>query len=167
MLAGKRVTLVVAMGHNRAIGLAGALPWHLPRELKHFRDTTLGKPVVMGRKTHESIGKPLPGRQNIVVSRDPAYATEGCDTAVSLRGAVEAAEGDEVMVIGGGQLYREALAHADRMVLTLVDCEPEADTWFPSWNAMDWTETVVREESADQDNPYAYRVIEYLRKASR
>jgi dihydrofolate reductase len=165
VLAGKRITLIVAMARNRAIGFEGALPWHLPRELKHFRDTTLGKPVVMGRKTHESIGRPLPGRQNIVVSRNRNYRSEGCDTAISLSAAVEAADGDEVMVIGGGQLYEEALPVADRMVLTHIECEPQADTWFPAWKRDDWVETIQREESQDENNRYAYRVIEYTRKA--
>ena len=164
MLGGKQIVLIVAMGRNRAIGFGGALPWHLPRELKHFRETTLGKPIVMGRKTHESIGRPLPGRQNIVVSRNSDYRAEGCDTAVSLRAAVSAARGKEIMVIGGGQLYDEALEHADRMVLTLVECEPEADTWFPSWDERNWAGSVIRDESPDQNNPYAYRVIEYVRK---
>ncbi|MBT8041070.1 MAG: dihydrofolate reductase [Xanthomonadales bacterium] len=153
------------MARNRAIGFEGALPWHLPRELKHFRDTTLGKPVVMGRKTHESIGRPLPGRQNIVVSRNRNYRSEGCDTAISLRSAVEAADGDEVMVIGGGQLYEEALPVADRMVLTHIECEPRADTWFPAWERDDWVETIQREERQDENNRHAYRVIEYTRKA--
>lgn len=165
MLGGKQIVLVVAMARNRAIGSEGALPWHLPRELKHFKETTWGKPVVMGRKTHESIGRPLPGRQNIVVSRNPDYRSDGCDTALSLRTAVDAARGDEVMVIGGGQLYTEALEYADRIVLTRVDCAPKADTWFAALDMEEWTENLLREESPDENNPFAYRVIELTRKS--
>jgi len=163
VLHGKTITLIAAMGRNRAIGRAGALPWHLPRELKHFRDVTLGKPIVMGRLTWQSIGRVLPGRQNIVVSRDPAFTAPGCDVATSLDTAVAIARGSEVMVIGGGQLYAAALPVADRMLLTRVDCAPEADTWFPAWVAADWREVSARDEAADAENPLAYRVVELRR----
>jgi len=166
MLHGKSITLVAAMGRNRAIGCDGELPWHLPRELKHFRDTTMGKPIVMGRLTWQSIGRALPGRQNIVVSRDPALTAPGCDVATSLDAAVALARGDEVMVIGGGQLYAAALPVADRMLLTLVDCAPEADTWFPAWDAADWSEFSTRDEAADAENPLAYRVVDLRRRGS-
>ncbi len=165
MLRGKRITLIAAMARNRAIGLDGAMPWHLPRELKHFKDSTMGKPIVMGRKTWESIGRVLPGRQNIVVTRDPDYAAAGCDVAASLEEAVAVASGEEVMIIGGGQLYAEAMPVADRMLLTLVDCEPGADTWFPDWKEQEWSGTTVRVEQPDEKNPYAYRVMEYARSA--
>jgi dihydrofolate reductase len=163
MLGGRKITLVAAMARNGAIGLDGDLPWHLPRELKHFKTITMGHPIVMGRKTWESIGRPLPGRQNIVVTRNPDYRAEGCDVASSLEAAVEVSNGDEVMVIGGGELYRQAMPHADRMVLTRVDCEPAADTWFPGWDPADWTEVAVRDEDPDADNPHAYRVIDLAR----
>ena len=163
MLHGKKITLVAAMARNRAIGLDGAMPWRLPRELKHFKETTMGKPIVMGRKTRESIGRVLPGRQNIVVTRNPDYLAEGCDVLLSLEAAVDSAAGDEVMVIGGGQVYAEALPFADRMVLTMVECEPEADTWFPEWDEGEWLEVSSRSEAPDEKNPYAYRVVEMLR----
>ena len=163
MLQGKKITLVAAMARNRAIGLDGAMPWHLPRELRHFKETTFGKPIVMGRKTWESIGRVLPGRQNIVVTRNPDYQAAGCDVVDSLESAAETAAGDEVMMIGGGQLYAEALPFADRMVLTLVECEPEADTWFPAWNDGEWREVASREEAPDEENPHAYRVVELER----
>ena len=166
VLQGKRITLIAAMAGNRAIGLDGAMPWHLPRELKHFKDSTMGKPIVMGRKTWESIGRVLPGRQNIVVTRNPDYSAAGCDVAASLAEAVTAASGPEVMVIGGGQLYAEAMAVADRMLLTLVECEPEADTWFPEWNEEEWAGTTVRVELPDEKNPLAYKVREYVRLPS-
>jgi dihydrofolate reductase len=155
----KTITLIAAMGHNRAIGLGGRIPWHLPAELQHFKQTTMEKPLVMGRKTREAIGRALPGRQNIVVSRQPGYAAKGCQCATSLEAAIDRAEGPEVMIIGGGELYRQALPLAGRMVLTLVDCSPEADTWFPGWREQDWR--VVSRESfgADEKNPLAYEIL--------
>jgi dihydrofolate reductase len=167
VLEGKRITLIAAMGSNRALGLRGALPWHLPRELKHFRETTMGKAIVMGRRTWESIGRALPGRQNIVVTRRPDFRAEGSQVAGSLEQAVAAASGDEVMIIGGGQLYAAALPHADRMILTLVDGAPEADTWFPPWTPDAWRETILRTEPADDANPLGYRVIELTRIRGR
>ena len=100
----KTLTLIAAMGKNRAIGLDGRMPWHLPAELQHFKKVTMGKAIVMGRKTWQAIGRPLPGRQNIVVSRYPDFSAEGVEVAGSLEDAVECSESDEVMVIGGGQL---------------------------------------------------------------
>ena len=164
MILHKTITLVAAMAANRAIGLDGQMPWHLPRELKHFKETTMGKPIVMGRKTWESIGRALPGRQNLVVTRNPDYIAPGCDVAGSLQDAVKMAAGEEVMIIGGGQLYTEAMPMADRMVLTRVDCEPKADTWFPEWDGAQWAETASRDELPDDKNPFAYRVIELKRQ---
>mgnify|MGYP001823962506 FL=1 len=164
MIGGKRISIVAAMARNRAIGIRGAMPWHLPRELRHFKETTMGKPIVMGRKTWESIGRALPGRQNLVVSRNPEFRADGCEITQSLEAAVRQARGDEVMVIGGGQLYVQALPVADRMVLTLVDCEPDADTWFPQWPESEWEQVSSREETADDKNPYSYRVIELIRR---
>jgi len=164
MLQGKMITLVAAMGRNRAIGLEGRLPWHLPRELRHFKATTMGKPIVMGRRTWQSIGRVLPGRQNLVVTRDRNFSAGSCDVVHSLEEAIARAEGGEVMIIGGGQLYREALPHADRLILTLVDCEPAADTWFPEWSEASWRRVSVRSEPADEHNPFSYRVIELTRR---
>ena len=160
----KQVTIIAAMARNLAIGFNGEMPWHLPGELKHFKETTMGKPIVMGRKTWESIGRPLPGRQNIVVTRNQSFQASGCDVAGSLDQAVRIASGEEVMIIGGGQLYAQALPFSDRMILTLVDCDPEADTWFPEWKNSEWRQISLRSESADERNPYAYQVIEWVRK---
>jgi len=162
----KNITIIAAMARNRAIGMDGEMPWHLPAELKHFKDSTMGKPIVMGRKTWQSIGRPLPGRQNIVISRSERFRAECCEVAASLEEAIQVARGGEVMIIGGGQLYRQALTFADRMLLTLVDCEPEADTWFPQWDEKDWRLVSERSEQADERNPYAYRVIELLRRTA-
>jgi dihydrofolate reductase len=166
MIADRQITIIAAMARNRAIGVDGRIPWHLPGELAHFKATTMGKPIIMGRKTWESIGRPLPGRQNIVVSRDPGFTAPGCETAASLEQAVSLAVGQEVMVIGGGELYARALPMADRMVLTVVDCEPRADTWFPRWNPDDWRQAGVREVPADEKNPIAYRVVEWVRRSA-
>ena len=160
---GKTVTLVAAMGRNRAIGLDGRMPWHLPAELQHFKRTTLGKSIVMGRKTWQSIGRPLPGRQNIVVSRDPGFVAAGADVVTSLGAAIEISDSAEIMVIGGGQLYSLALRQATRMVLTLIDIEPEADTWFPEWNANHWSQSNERLFPVDDNNKLAYRIIELRR----
>jgi len=163
MRNGKKITIIAAMACNRAIGLNGELPWHLPGELKHFKETTMGKPIVMGRKTWESIGRALPGRQNIVVTRNPSFQAAGCDVAGSLDEAIRIAGGEEVMIIGGGQLYAQAIPVADRMVLTLVECDQRADTWFPPWNEEDWRQFSARFECADDRNPYSYRVIDLAR----
>ena len=159
----RTITIIAAMARNRAIGLAGGMLWHLPGELRHFKETTMGKPIVMGRKTWESIGRALPGRQNIVVTRNREYSAPGCLVVPSLAGAIERAEGDEIMVIGGGELYRQALPAADRMVLTLVDCAPSADTWFPRWNENEWSEISRRSQSTDKNNELAFEVVELIR----
>ena len=159
----KTLTLIAAMGKNRAIGLDGRMPWHLPAELQHFKKVTMGKAIVMGRKTWQAIGRPLPGRQNIVVSRNPDFSAEGVEVAGSLEDAVERSESDEVMVIGGGQLYALALPLAQRMVLTLIDIEPEADTWFPEWNEKEWSQTSEECFPIDDNNKLAYRIVEFSR----
>ena len=166
MIHGKKITIIAAMARNLAIGHNGDMPWHLPGELKHFKETTMGRPIVMGRKTWESIGRPLPGRQNIVVTRNRSFQARGCDLAGSLDQAVQIARGEEVMVIGGGQLYQQALAVSDRMILTQVDCEPEADTWFPEWQSSEWRQVSLRSESANERNTYAYQVTEWVRMES-
>ncbi|MCW8926459.1 MAG: type 3 dihydrofolate reductase [Xanthomonadales bacterium] len=159
----QQLTLVAALGRNRAIGLDGRMPWHLPAELQHFKRTTMGKALVMGRKTWQAIGRPLPGRQNIVVSRNPLLEVDGIEVAGSLREALQIANSQEVMVIGGGQLYEQAMPLADRMVLTLIDIEPEADTWFPDWDDAQWERVAEQHFEADEKNPLAYCVIELER----
>ena len=163
MQNGKIITIIAAMARNRAIGLSGAMPWHLPGELRHFKETTMGKPILMGRKTWESIGRVLPGRQNIVVTRNREYRAEACLVVQSLSLAIEQAVGDEIMVIGGGQLYRQALPLADRMVLTLVDFTPVADTWFPEWSENEWSEISRRSQDIDENNELAFEVVELIR----
>jgi len=162
----KTITIIAAMARNRAIGLAGAMPWHLPGARRHFKETTMGKPIVMGRKTWESIGRALPGRQNIVVTHNREYCAEGCLVVQSLPLAIDQTDGDEIMVIGGGQLYHQALPTADRMVLTLVDCAPVADTWFPEWDENEWTEISRRSQAIDENNELAFEIVELIRLTS-
>ena len=159
----KRVTLIAAMGRNNAIGLDGAMPWHLPAELQHFKLATMGKAILMGRKTWQSIGRPLPGRQNIVISRNPAFSATGATVTASLSSAIEIAQANEIMVIGGGQLYALALPLAQRMLLTLIDIEPSADTWFPKWDSGQWQQTEDKHFQADEKNKLAYRIVELTR----
>ncbi len=162
--AGKKLTIVAAMAHNRAIGLRGGMPWHLPAELAHFKVTTMGRSLVMGRKTWESIGRPLPGRQNIVITSDPSFEAPGCDVVHSLEEAIEVATSVEVMIIGGGMLYRQALPLADRMVLTHIDSEAEADTWFPEWDEHEWVSITREHFAADHANGLAYDIVDYRRR---
>lgn len=159
----KRLILIAAVAKNLAIGLRGRMPWHLPDDLRHFKRVTLGKPVVMGRKTWEAIGKPLPGRQNIVISRNRDYRAKGCEVTCSLDAALGVAEGAELMIIGGGDLYRLALPDAQRMVLTIVDCTPEADTWFPRWSESAWELAGSEHHPADDHHAFSFEIQEWLR----
>ena len=151
------------MGKNRAIGLKGRMPWHLPAELQHFKQATMGKAILMGRKTWQAIGRPLPGRQNIVISRNPGFEAAGADLADSLPAALKIAQTDEVMVIGGGQLYTLTMPQAQSMILTLIDIEPEADTWFPAWDDQQWLQTDERLFPVDDKNGIAYRIVRFNR----
>lgn len=151
------ISLVVAMAENRVIGANNRLPWHLPADLKHFKRITMGHPIVMGRRTWESIGRPLPGRTSIVVTRQAGYRAEGAVVVNSLEAAVEAAaESDELMVIGGAWLFEEVLGRADRIYLTEIHAELEGDTYFPGLNEDEWA-CVSREDfEQDEKNPYDY-----------
>lgn len=159
----KTVTLIAAMATNRAIGLNGSMPWHLPGELQHFKKTTMGKAIVMGRKTWQSIGRSLPGRQNIVLSRGANFVAPGCDVACSLDEALKMARSDEVMIIGGGVIYEQAMPIANRMILTLIDAEFEADTWFPCWNPAEWKVRHRRVIPANDRHDYSYEVQDMVR----
>jgi len=160
-----KIALVVAAARNRAIGLNNKMPWHLPEDLKYFKRVTMGKPVIMGRNTFESIGRPLPGRPNIVISRNADYKADGITLVNSLEAALQAAVQllppgtDEVMVIGGAQIYAQALAQADRLYLTEVDAEPEADAFFPAIERAEWRESARESHAACERNPYAYSFV--------
>jgi dihydrofolate reductase len=155
-----KVSIVVAMAANRVIGNNNQLPWHLPADLKHFKQTTMGKPILMGRKTWESIGRPLPGRTNIVITRDESYAAPGCLVVHSIEAAMQAAaQQDEVMVIGGAEFYRQVLPRADTIYLTRIHQDFEGDTFFPELDEAEWQEVARVDCDADDRNPYAYSFI--------
>jgi len=158
------VALIAAMDRNRLIGRDNTLPWHLPEDLRHFKATTLGKPVVMGRKTWESLGRPLPGRRNIVVSRNPDYPLQGAELAPSLDAALARAAGDdETFVIGGADLYRQALPLAQRLYLTEIDAEHEGDAWFPAIPAGEWQESTRERHVSAGGLAYAFVLYERRR----
>jgi len=155
-----RINLIVAMAKNRVIGMGNAMPWHLPADFAWFRRQTMGHPVIMGRKTFESIGRPLPGRTNIVVSRNEAWRAEGVQACRTLEGALDAAKGHaEVFVIGGATLYAQALPLAGRIFLTEVDASPEGDTWFPVLAEQEWREISREHVPADAKNAYAMSFV--------
>lgn len=154
------IALVVAMDRRQVIGANGALPWRLPADLKHFRAITWGKPIVMGRKTHESIGRPLPGRKNIVVSQTPGFESPGCIVVRSIAEALMLTrEAPEVMVIGGAALYAETLPLAKRIYLTEVHAEFIGDVHFPPYDRAAWREQQRLDHPADKLNPYPYSFV--------
>lgn len=160
------VVLIAAVARNGVIGAGNALPWHLPADLKRFKALTLGHPVLMGRKTFESIGRPLPGRANIVVSRDPAFAAEGVTVAASVAAGLACAAAlgtPPVFVIGGAQIYAQCLTLADRIYLTRVDIEVAGDAFFPALAARQWHETACEHWPAADGHPaYAFVTLERL-----
>jgi dihydrofolate reductase len=139
------LTLIAAVARNRVIGAGGGIPWHLPEDFAHFKATTLGHTLVMGRATYDSIGRPLPGRTTIVVTRDPGWHAEGVLVAHSLEAALALAGDAEVFVAGGAAIYEQAMAFADALLISEVDLEPEGDTWFPPIDPVMWRE-VGRQE---------------------
>ncbi len=160
------VTLVVAYARNRTIGRDNALPWKLPGDLAHFKRTTLGAPIVMGRKTWESLGRPLPGRTNIVISRDSAYAATGAQVVSSLDEAVTRAGAvPEVFVIGGAQIYAQTLPHADRIVATEVAADVDGDAFFPVLPDGQWRE--MSRKRQPEENGYAYDFVVYEQARQR
>lgn len=165
-----RVGVIAAMSRNRVIGREGGLPWHLPADLKAFKAATLGKPVIMGRRTWDSIGKALPGRLNIVVSRNPGFDAPGITACRSLDAALQAAAASgagEVMIIGGASLYKQALPLAWEMLLTIVDADLEGDTFFPPYDASRWLETGREHRAADEQNEHAMDFVRLLAKRAR
>ena len=159
------VSLVVAASTNNVIGRDGGLPWHLPDDLRHFKRITTGKPVIMGRRTYESIGRPLPDRHNIVMTRDSDYAAEGCDVVSSVGEALElAGDADEVMVIGGGQVYRDFLPRADRIYMTRVQAEVQGDTLFPDIDRSAWRLVSSEHHAADEKHGHAFEMLVFERR---
>ena len=168
-----KLSLICAMAENRVIGRNNSLPWHLSEDLKYFKASTMGHCIIMGRKTWESIGRPLPGRTSIVVSRNPDYQAEGAKVVQSLDEAIKLAESvaeidgrDEAFVIGGAGLYSAALPKAQRFHLTRVHAEVEGDTKLKEFDESQWQEVRRIEHSCDADNPYDYSICLLERKAS-
>ena len=159
------VSLVVAASTNNVIGRDGGLPWHLPDDLRHFKRITTGKPVIMGRRTCDSIGRPLPDRHNIVMTRDPGYVAEGCDVVSSVAEALDVAgDANEVMVIGGGQVYRDFLPRADRIYMTRVQAEVQGDAFFPGIDGNGWRLVSVEHHAADEKHEYPFEMMVFERR---
>ncbi|MFA7095676.1 MAG: type 3 dihydrofolate reductase [Gammaproteobacteria bacterium] len=163
---GKRtISLIVAMDRNRLIGADNGLPWRLPADLKYFKSITMGKAIIMGRKTYESIGRPLPGRTNIVVTRERGYQAPGCIVVHSIDEALARPEcGDEVMIIGGASFYEQMLPRADRLYVTFIDAEFAGDTYFPAFDLDAWREIRREDHEPDEQNRYRYSFTVLERK---
>ena len=156
-----RVSLIVAISANDVIGVRGELPWRLPDDLRRFKQLTTGKPIVMGRLTYESIGRALPDRQNIIISRNPHYLAPGCDVVDSPDAAIDVANGaEEIMIIGGGHVYREFLPLADRVYLTRVHADIDGDTFFPEICEDEWQETSRESHPVDEHHAFAFDIIQ-------
>ena len=154
------ISLIVAMDLNRVIGNDGDLPWRLSSDLKHFKKITMGKPIVMGRITHESIGRPLPGRENVVISRDKDYQTRDCTVLHSLECVyAKFHDTDEIMIMGGAELYAQTLDKAKRIYLTEVHAKMKGDTYFPKFDRENWEEVERYDFKADEKNEYDYSFV--------
>ncbi|MBT8130170.1 MAG: type 3 dihydrofolate reductase [Gammaproteobacteria bacterium] len=159
------VSIIAAMDRNRLIGSNNQLPWHLPADLAHFKQVTMGKPVIMGRKTYESIGRPLPGRTNIVLTRSSDFQPEGVVVVPGLEQALgHVAGAEEVMIIGGSSLYELALPMVDRLYLTFIENSHRGDAWFPDFDPTEWQVIASEEHRADTKNSSDYRFVTYQRK---
>ncbi len=159
-----RISIIVAMSRNRVIGADNAIPWHLPEELKRFKRITLGHHIIMGRKTWDSIGRPLPGRTTVIVTRQRGYSASGAIIAHSLDEAIAACGDDsEIFVIGGAELYAQALPRAGRLYLTTVDAEIAGDTVMPGFDAAEWREVSSESSAADERHQYSFRCAVYER----
>lgn len=154
------LSLIVAMDKNRVIGYQNQLPWHLSADLRHFKAVTMGKPIIMGRKTFDSIGRTLPGRRNIIITRNRKYNAEGADIFYSLEEALNAVQDiEEIMIIGGATIFNEALPIASRIYLTHIDYAFLGDTFFPEITKHQWDEVSREDHSADDNNRYDYSFV--------
>ncbi len=156
-----KIALIVAMDNNRLIGKNNDLPWRLSADLQYFKKVTMGKPIIMGRNTHESIGRPLPGRKNIVISSKADFKAEGCTVVSSIEQAMSACDAaDEAMIMGGATLYKQVLPIVDRIYLTQVHATLDGgDTWFPEWHSSDWLEVSREDHDSDEKNQFPYSFI--------
>jgi len=161
-----KLNLIAALDRHFAIGRAGEMPWHLPDDLRRFKQLTLGKPILMGRKTALAIGRPLPGRRNFVLTRGGAAPFAGQEAVASVAAAIQAAPGADLMVIGGGEVYALALPLATGLNLTWVDTvAEEADAFFPRFDPLDWVETGRVPHPADAKHEYSFIFVDYVRRA--
>lgn len=160
------ISFIVAMDKNHIIGKDNQLPWHLPADLAFFKRVTMSHPIIMGRKTHESIGRSLPGRENIILTRDPSYTADGCFIIHSVDEikAIEQTKNEELFVIGGAEIFKETFKIADRLYITLIDEEFEGDTYFPDFDHKDWTVVSKEKGLKDEKNPYNYYFVIYDKK---
>lgn len=160
------ISFIVAMDRNRVIGKDNQLPWHLPEDLKFFKRTTMGHPIAMGRKTHESIGRILPGRENIVITRKPDYRYDGCTVFTSVEdfAAYSREQNGEIFVIGGAEIFTETFLYADRLYITYIDDEFAGDTFFPEFPLNEWELISTQKGIKDDNNPYDYEFRIYQRK---
>ena len=159
------LSLICAMDSNRLIGKDNGIPWHLPADLAFFKRTTMGKPIIMGRKTFDSIGRALPGRTNIVVTRNTNLSLPGCEIASSVDSAIAlVGHSEEVMLIGGASLYQQSIDKANRIYLTLVHHSFSGDTWFPEIDFSQWKQSTREDFEADSDSQYSYSFIKYTRE---
>ncbi|HET7657323.1 MAG TPA: type 3 dihydrofolate reductase [Bacillales bacterium] len=158
------ISFLFAMGSNRVIGKDNDLPWHLPADLAYFKKKTMGHPIIMGRKTYESIGKPLPGRENIVVTRDKHFTAEGCTIVHSIEEASNVVKGnEESFVIGGANLFEAFYPYADRMYVTLIHESFEGDTYFREIDEREWKLVATEQHEKDEKNKYDYTFLVYDR----
>lgn len=158
------LSAIVAMSENRVIGIDNQLPWRIPADLKHFKTITTGHPILMGRKTFESIGRPLPNRTNIILTRNANYDAPGCVVVTSIDDAIAKADpATEIFIIGGAEIYQQCLARVDQLYLTIVHEQFEGDAFFPELNSMEWREEDRVDHVADNENPYAYSFIKLRR----
>lgn len=166
-MSAMKLSMIVALDRNRGIGQGNAMPWHLPDDFKHFKALTLGKPILMGRKTAESIGRALPGRTNLVLTRSGQVPFEGMRAVASLdeaRAIAEAEGARELCIIGGGEIFRQLLDQASDLYLTWVDAEVPADTHFPEVDVQDWQEVSSEPHPADARHAHAFRFVHYVRR---
>jgi dihydrofolate reductase len=159
------ISIIAALAKNRVIGKNNKLPWNLPGDLKHFKKLTLGKPIIMGQKTFESIGRPLPGRTNIILSLDENFKPQGCIVAHSIEETLKTLKHEkEIMIAGGASVYKQFLPLVNKMYLTLIDANFEGDAYFPEFNWEDWEVIERIENQSDKENPYKYTFLTLQRK---
>jgi len=159
-----RISVIAALARNRVIGIDNRLPWRLPEDLAHFKALTLGHPILMGRKTFESLGRPLPGRTNVVITRNPGYRPEGCLVADSIPAAIALCkDADEIFFIGGAELYAQAIPLADRLYLTEVDIEAEGDAWFPDYDCSAFREVSRESHTGEKGDVMKFDFVVYER----